>query len=135
MSACPARYQMGYHGRMNARDRLAAVMAELRAKESPENRAGMSRYGINVERALGVSVHDLRPMAKALGTDHELALGLWRTGVHEARILASLVDDPGAVTDAQMERWVAEFDSWDVCDQVTSNLFDRTPLAFKKVHE
>lgn len=124
-----------YHTGMCGDRRLASVMAELAARESAENRAGMGRYGINVAHALGVSLYDLRPMARALGTDHELALGLWQTGIHEARILASMVDDPGAVSEAQMEAWAADFDSWDICDQVTSNLFDRTPWAYEKVHE
>jgi 3-methyladenine DNA glycosylase AlkD len=120
---------------VNVRERRAAVMADLAAQTSDESRAGMARYGINVEKAFGVSVYELRRMAKALGTDHELALALWATGNHEARLLASMVDDPRQVTEAQMETWAAAFDSWDVCDQVTSNLFDKTPFAYAKVHE
>ena len=109
---------------MSTRERLTAVMDELASQASEESRAGMARYGINVAHAFGVSVYELRRMAKALGTDHDLALALWDTGNHEARMLASMVDDPAAVTEAQMEEWAAAFDSWDVCDQVTSNLFD-----------
>jgi 3-methyladenine DNA glycosylase AlkD len=126
---------MGAGGHVNVRERLAVVMADLAAQTSDEDRAGMARYGINVENAFGVSVYELRRMAKALGTDHELALALWATGNHEARLLASMVDDPRQVTEAQMETWAAAFDSWDVCDQVTSNLFDKTPFAYAKVHE
>jgi len=120
---------------MSTRQRLTAVMDELAGKASDESRAGMARYGINVTHAFGVSVHELRRMAKALGTDHDLALALWDTGSHEARTLASMVDDPAAVSAAQMEEWAAAFDSWDVCDQVTSNLFDKTPFAYDKVRE
>jgi len=120
---------------MSTRQRLTAVMDELAGKASDESRAGMARYGINVAHAFGVSVHELRRMAKALGTDHDLALALWDTGSHEARMLASMVDDPAAVSAAQMEEWAAAFDSWDVCDQVTSNLFDKTPFAYDKVRE
>ena len=118
---------------MNTRERLTAVMDELAAQASEEGRAGMARYGINVGHAFGVSVYELRRMAKGLGRDHELALALWDTGNHEARLLASMVDDPAAVTEPQMEAWAAAFDSWDVCDQVTSNLFDKTPFAYDKV--
>ena len=118
---------------MSTRERLTAVMDELTGKASESSRAGMARYGINVAHAFGVSVPELRRMAKALGTDHDLALALWDTGNHEARLLAGMVDDPAAVTEAQMEEWAAGFDSWDVCDQVTSNLFDRTPFAYDKV--
>jgi len=120
---------------MSTRERLTAVMDELAAKASAESCAGMGRYGINVTNAFGVSVYELRRMARVLGSDHELALALWQTGNHEARLLASMVDDPGCVTEAQMEAWAATFDSWDVCDQVTSNLFDKTPWAYAKIRE
>lgn len=95
----------------------------------------MARFGINPEHALGVRIPDLRSLAKELGRDHSLALALWRTGVHEARILASMVDEPERVTERQMESWVRAFDSWDLCDQVCGNLFDRTPLAKAKTVE
>jgi 3-methyladenine DNA glycosylase AlkD len=95
----------------------------------------MARYGIRTEDAFGVSVYELRRVAKGLGRDHDLALALWATGNHEARLLASMVDDPASVTEAQMGEWAAAFDSWDVCDQVTSNLFDKTPYAYDKVEE
>ena len=91
---------------MSPRERLIAVMDELAAQASDESRAGMARYGINVANAFGVSVYELRRMAKALGADHDLALALWDTGNHEARMLAGIVDDPAAVTEAQMEEWV-----------------------------
>jgi 3-methyladenine DNA glycosylase AlkD len=92
----------------------------------------MARYGINVENAFGVSVYELRKLAKRLGTDHELALALWATGNHEARLLACFVDDPAAVTESQLEAWVRDFDSWDVCDQATTSLFDLTKHAWSK---
>ena len=92
----------------------------------------MARFGINPERALGVRIPDIRRLAKELGTDHGLALALWRTEVHEARILASMVADPERLTERQMDSWVRGIDSWDVCDQVCGNLFDRTPFARAK---
>lgn len=95
----------------------------------------MARFGINPDRALGVRIPDLRWLAKQVGTDHSLALGLWKTGIHEARILASMIDDPGAVTERQMESWAGDFDSWDLCDQCCGNLFDRTPFAYGKAVE
>jgi len=95
----------------------------------------MARYGINVENAFGVSVYMLRTIAKRLGTDHKLALALWKTGNHEARLLACFVDDPALVTERQLESWAADFDSWDVCDQATTSLFDQTELAWSKAVE
>ena len=95
----------------------------------------MARFGIDTTRAVGVSVTQLRRFARDLGHDHELAAALWASGVHEARLLASLVDEPAMVSEAQMEAWVADLDSWDVCDGVCGNLFDRTPFALDKAVE
>jgi 3-methyladenine DNA glycosylase AlkD len=111
-----------------------AVLDRLRALAQPGGREGMARFGIRPERALGVRIPDLRRLARDLGRDHGLALALWRTGVHEARILASMVDEPSRVTERQAERWVRDFDSWDLCDQVCGNLFDRRPWATKAAH-
>ena len=115
--------------------RVADILAELRSLGSAKNRAGMARYGINVENAFGVSIYELRRVAKRLGTDHELALALWATGNHEARLLACFVDDPAAVTEEQTEAWAGDFDSWDICDQATTSLFDLTEHAWAKATE
>jgi len=120
---------------MTTAERLRAVMDELAGMASEANRAGMARYGIKTDDAFGVPVPELRRIAKGHRRDHELALALWQTGSHEARLLAGMVDDPAQVTEEQMESWAGDFDSWDVCDQVTSNLFDKTPFAYDKVAE
>jgi 3-methyladenine DNA glycosylase AlkD len=111
------------------------VMALFAARASETNRAGMARFAINTADAFGISVTELRTIARPLRGDHNLALALWQTGNHEARLLAGLIDDPRQVTEEQLELWVADFDSWDVCDQVCSNLFDRTPWAHAKAVE
>ena len=108
------------------------IVAELRGMASERNREGMARFGIATEHALGISVADLRKLARRAGKDHALAQLLWDTGLHEARILASIVDVPAEVTVEQMERWVRDFDSWDLCDQCCGNLFWRTPHATPK---
>jgi 3-methyladenine DNA glycosylase AlkD len=95
----------------------------------------MGRYGINPDNAYGIPIPTLRKKGKEIGTDHQLAAELWVSGVHEARILACYIDDPEQVTEEQMEAWTADFDSWDVCDQVVSNLFDKTPFAYRKALE
>jgi 3-methyladenine DNA glycosylase AlkD len=77
-------------------------------------------------------VYELRRLARRLGTDHALAQALWATGNHEARLLACFVDDPGAVTARQMEAWARDFDSWDLCDQACTSLFDATRHAWPK---
>jgi 3-methyladenine DNA glycosylase AlkD len=104
----------------------------LRSLANPANVAGMARYGISPTGTLGVPMPVLRKMAKEIGRRHELADELWHSAIHEARILAALIDDPKKVTDEQMERWVPDIDSWDICDQLCSNLFSRTALAREK---
>jgi 3-methyladenine DNA glycosylase AlkD len=111
------------------------ILTRLESLGNPEDAAGMARFGINVEQAYGIRIPELRKLAKELGKDHDLALALWETGMHEARILASMIDDPKQVSEAQMEAWVRDFNSWDLCDQCTGNLFDRTPFAYSKAHE
>jgi 3-methyladenine DNA glycosylase AlkD len=111
------------------------VMKQLKRMKDPQAIEGMARFGIVGKGRLGVSIPELRRLARDIGTDHGLALKLWRTGIPDARILAALVDEPSRVTERQMERWVRDFASWDVCDQVCSNLFDRTSLAGVKATE
>ncbi len=108
------------------------VLNLLHAEANPANVAGMARFGISSTGTLGISIPFLRSLAKQIGKDHALALQLWESAIHEARILASFIDDPHLVTPEQMERWVVGFDSWDVCDQVCGNLFDRTPYAHER---
>jgi len=110
------------------------LIQRLRTFANPANVAGMARFGINPVGTLGVSIPNIRALAKGR-RDHQLALDLWASGIHEARILAAMVDDPAQVTASQMESWVVDFDSWDVCDQVCMNLFDRVPIAFEKAAE
>jgi 3-methyladenine DNA glycosylase AlkD len=111
----------------------AEVLARLKGMRNETNRAGMARFGINTQNAYGISIRDLRPLAKAIGRDHNLALQLWRTGIHEARILASFIDAADKVSEEQIDAWVADFDSWDLCDQVM-DLFIATPFANAKIH-
>ncbi len=109
------------------------VLKRLRGEARPDQLEGMARYGMTVEKRLGVSVPNLRKLAKQVGKDHTLALELWKTGIAEARIVAAMIDDPKQLTEVQMEDWVKDINSWDVCDQVCMNLFEKTPLAWKKV--
>ena len=109
------------------------VLDKLQGKARPEQLKGMAKYGMTVEQRLGVSVPDMRKLAKEIGRDHKLALDLWRTGIAEARIVAALVGDPDKLTEEQMEDWVKGINSWDVCDQVCMNLFEKNQLAWKKI--
>lgn len=114
-------------------EKLIDVLNELKSRYNPKAVEGMARFGICPNDAYGISMPELRNLAKKIGKDHHsLAKGLWSSGIHEARILASIIDDPSLVTEAQMERWVLDFKSWDVCDQCCMNLFSRTEFAYKK---
>ncbi|HEX9093533.1 MAG TPA: DNA alkylation repair protein [Coriobacteriia bacterium] len=118
----------------------ADIVAELRSLSDPANVAGMARFGISPKGLLGVSVPVLRGIARDLGPErrrdpeaaHTLARDLWASGVHEARLLAAFVDVPRLVTSEQADEWVAEIDSWDVCDQLCGSLFDEVPFAREK---
>ncbi len=114
---------------------LEEILTKLRLMSNPKAVEGMARFGINPKNTYGVSIPALRAMAKATGRDHALALQLWSSGVHEARILATMIDSSELVTAEQMEQWVRDFDSWDVCDQCCSNLFDKTEFACQKAVE
>ena len=112
--------------------RSEQIIAELKLHANTQAVEGMARYGIRPAQALGVSIPPLRKMAKEIGRNHTLALSLWDSGIHEAKILASMIDESTLVSAQQMDDWVNAFDSWDVCDQVCGNLFDKTPYAYQK---
>ena len=111
------------------------ILDALRAQANPKNVAGMARYGISTNGTLGVTVVEIRLLARQAGRSHALAAELWASGVHEARILATIVDQPALVTRRQMNQWARDFDSWDVCDQACLNLFRYTPYAWTKAAE
>lgn len=102
------------------------VITELKEQRDPVYLGGMQRFGIDISKALGVKIPVLRKLSRHIKKDHTLALSLWQTDIHEARILASMIDDPKLVTIKQINDWVKDFNSWDICDQVCGNLFDKT---------
>jgi 3-methyladenine DNA glycosylase AlkD len=111
------------------------IVQLLKQQKNYENIAGMAKYGISTNNTFGVPVPVLRNIAKEAEKNHLLALELWDTGIHEARIIAGLVADVDLLTEDQMEHWVKDLDSWDVCDQVCNNLFSKSKLAKKKIKE
>ena len=111
------------------------VMEQLKSKAKIDQLQGMARFAIVGDQRLGVSVPDMRKIAKDIGKDHQLALGLWETGVPEGMIVAGMIAEPEKLTEQQMETWVVDINSWDICDQVCMNLFEKTPLAEKKIYE
>lgn len=113
----------------------ADLVEELRKLGDPKAVEGMSRFGIRGATIFGVSIPDLRAMARRAGKNHDLAQELWKQGIHETRLLATMIDEPEKVTMQQMENWARDFDSWDIVDQCCSNLFDKTPYAISKALE
>lgn len=111
------------------------IIAKIKSFYNPKNIAGMARFGINVENAYGTPIPELRKLGRQVKKDHETAKQLWASGIHDARILASIVDDPKQVTPKQMDEWVKGFNSWDLCDQCCSNLFGETEFAYQKAVE
>lgn len=109
-------------------------MRWLREHGDEQARATMGpRFGIWADQAYGVAAPDLKRLAKALGRDHDLALRLWETGVHDARLLAAFVADPRRITAREMDAWCRDFDTWALCDGACFHLFDRTRFVFQKV--
>jgi 3-methyladenine DNA glycosylase AlkD len=111
----------------------ASVLRELKRLANPSVRAKMSYFGVRVTKAHGISQPSLHALARRIGKNHKLAEQLWRSGIHEARILATLVGEAGEVTGRQMERWAREFDSWDVVDAACCYLFAGTSSAWRQV--
>jgi len=111
------------------------VIDLLKSRARPDQLEGMARFAIRTEQRLGLTIPDLRKLAKEIPHDHQLALELWQSGIPDARVLASMLDVPEQTTEAQLETWVKDFDSWDVCDQVCDNLFQHTRFAWDKVRE
>ncbi|MGC4050123.1 MAG: DNA alkylation repair protein [Paludibaculum sp.] len=120
---------------VNLEAQVKQALAWLKEASTPHDQENLVRFGINANRALGVSMANIQSIAKRLGRSHELAAALWSTGVYEARMLTAFVDEPAKVTPDQMDRWCRDFDNWGICDTLCFCLFDRTPHAWAKVEE
>jgi len=116
---------------INLEQIINEILEALRKHGSEKNRTGMARFGITTDKAFGVNIPVIRNIAKVYKNEHEIALALWDTGFHEARLLAVFIDNPKLVTKEQANKWVAGFNSWDICDQCCGNLFDKLPFANK----
>jgi 3-methyladenine DNA glycosylase AlkD len=115
--------------------KYSEILKKLECLGNPEAVKGMALFGIKSAKVYGVSAPNLRRIAKETGKNHVLAQRLWVSGIYEARIIACMIDDPGKVSEAQLERWVKDLDSWAVCDGCCSSLFDKTEFAYRKAIE
>jgi 3-methyladenine DNA glycosylase AlkD len=133
-SSTPTKRSSSRHTQRSAeRWTKAAVLAELKKAADPEVRAKMAYFGVNVPKAHGISTPILHKLAKHIGKDQELAEELWASGIHEARILATMIGEPEKVTAEQMDRWVCDFDSWDVVDSACCYLYAAAAPAWSKI--
>ena len=131
-SSTPTRHFNRPSAQESARWTCAAALRELKALANPRVRAKMAYFGVNVTKAHGISAPVLHSLAKRIGKNHRLAQQLWTTGIHEARILATLIGESKKVTAAEMERWVRDFDAWDVVDTACCYLYARARPAWRK---
>ena len=111
------------------------IIQKLKTLSNPDSVGGMARFGITPENTFGVSIPNLRKIAKETKKNHALAQQLWESGFRETMILASMIDEPEMVTQEQMEQWVLDFDYWEICDQCCMNLFEKTGFAYEKAVE
>ena len=111
------------------------ILERLKSLSDAKAVEGMAKYGITPEKAYGVSIPELRRIARKVGKDHGLAQRLWESDIRETQILASMIDEPETVTEDQMGSWVKEFDYWEICDQCCMNLFEKTKFAYRKAAE
>jgi len=114
---------------------IAQIIDELKSKGDKKNIEGMARFGIKSDNNLGNSVTFIRNFARKIGKNHDLALELWKTGIRDARMLAACIDEIDKVTEPQLDNWVKDFDSWDICDHCCGHLFERTSHCNKKIIE
>lgn len=111
------------------------MLRELKNLADPKVREKMAYFGVSVPKAHGISAPVLHALARRIGKNHELAEEIWATGIHEARILATLIGESAKVTSAQMERWVRDFDSWDVVDAACCYLYAQAVPAWVKINQ
>jgi 3-methyladenine DNA glycosylase AlkD len=111
------------------------VLKKLKSLLNPKAVEGMAKYGITPDSTYGVSIPNLRKIAKEIGTNRELAQKLWESNSRETRILACMINDPKVITEKQMERWAEDFNYWEICDQCCQNLFENSKFAYQKCVE
>lgn len=114
---------------------IEKIIKRLKSLGDPEAAKGMARFGIDAGDAYGVSIPNLRKLAKEIGRDHEIALELWARPVRETRILAGMIADPELLTEETAEKWVQDFYDWEICDQTCFNVLDKTEYAYRKCFE
>ncbi len=116
-------------------DKVQDILDILATKGDKKTIDMYRRFGINAKNALGVRMPQIRSIAKTMLNSTEFADSLWNTGIHEARLLATIIANPASHDESMMDRWIADVHSWDLCDQCCINLFCRSPHAWSKRYD
>jgi 3-methyladenine DNA glycosylase AlkD len=111
------------------------ILKELKKLATPEARDAQKYFGISNHASYGLRTPQMRSLAKKIGKNQQLALQLWKTGIHEARHVAIFIADPEQFSEKLMEQWLKDFDSWDTVDNCCGTVFEKTPWAFDKAIE
>jgi len=112
------------------------VVAKIELLENPKNAQGMARFAIRPKaKVYGISMPQLRKLAGKIKKDHKLARELFKSNIHEAKILATIIADKDKLTDKEASQWAKTFDSWDIVDQCCMNLFWQSKDCIKKIPE
>jgi 3-methyladenine DNA glycosylase AlkD len=114
---------------------VKTVIDLLESKADEYRLVSMKRFAIGNNNMLGVSMPAIRLIARQIGKNNSLAILLWRTKIHEAKILASMLAEPKIFSEANADEWIFDFDSWDICDQCCGNLFVKLPYLEQKIFE
>lgn len=105
-------------------------------KLADKDKENQSKYfGIRSNNVLGVSAGEIREIAKKVKTNHNLALKLWETGYHEARMLSTLIADPNLLSMQEIDSWIKDFDNWAIVDGACYNLLRYTDLREKIIEK
>ena len=115
---------------------LQQVLRQLKILADPEKiRIKEKKFGINAKKSLGIYHKDLKVLAKEIGQNNKLAVELYDTGIYEARILCSKIYDPECISEKQMDRWVENFENWEICDSFCMGFFAKSSHALSKASE
>ena len=97
---------------------VTEILAYLQSLRNETNIAGMGRFGIVTDTALGISTDEMRRIVRVIKKDHARALLLWQTGVREARLLAAFTAEPKKLSLHEARTWAGDFNSWEIVDSV-----------------
>jgi len=114
---------------------IPEIIEKIEALSNPDAVEGMARFGIKAAKVYGLSLPQLRALAKEIGHDQSLSLRLWAVNSRETRILAAMVGESAKATDGQADDWANDFDSWEICDATIMYLFEKAPFAWEKAFQ